>query len=128
MPSTWLRKDWHPREQIDEHLPRTSAFAVYALGTSNGSGGFFVDYVGRTARARGELRRSLRAHEGHFPQCTAFKFDTFADEAAAFASECQIFHTFNPELNEAHPSPPKGSDLECPVPDCAMPRQGDARG
>lgn len=123
MPSTWLRKDWHPRDAIDEHVPRTSAFAVYALGTSNGSGGFYVDFVGRSPRAAGGLQRSLRAHDGAFFQCTAFKFDLFEDEAAAFACECQIFHTFNPELNEAHPSPPDGSDLECPVPDCATARE-----
>ena len=128
MPSTWLRKDWHSREEIDEHVPRTFAFAVYALGTSNGSGGFFVDYVARTAGADGGLQRSLRAHDGAFPQCTAFKFDLFEDEAAAFACECQIFHTFHPELNDAHPISPEGSDLECPVPDCATTREGCVRG
>lgn len=118
MPSTWLRKEWHLREEIDAHAPKAAAFGVYALGAPNGAGGFYVDFVGLTADRAEELRRGLHAHDGAFTECTVFKFELFDDEHAAFACACRIFHTFNPELNDGHPEPVRGASLACPVPEC----------
>jgi hypothetical protein len=125
MPSTWLRKDWHPRSEIDEQAPDAASFAVFVLGSPNGSGGFYVDYVARTGGDAGALRRALHALDDAFEGCTAFKFDLFTREEDAWTAECRIFHTFRPDLNDEHPAPIGGTAVVCPVPGCELVEDGE---
>jgi hypothetical protein len=119
MPDTGLRKEWHARSEIDLHVPSDAAIGVFVLGAPNGRGGYWVDFVARTSAERGALRRALHAHDGAFENCTHFKFETFADEVAAFERESRIWHVFRPERNERHPAAPNGA-IGCPLPDCSL--------
>lgn len=94
-------------ERIDKHLQANSP-GVYALGELvNGS---FVSRV--VGRADDDLRTALKTHLTG-PQ-KHFMFSYAMSPQDAFIKECRLFHSLA-ILHHAHPTPPQGSGLRCPV-------------
>ena len=98
-------------ETIDRVVTRTSPGA-YALGRVDADGVFCVSYVGRS---EGDVGNRLHDHVGKYPR---FKYGYYDTAKAAFDKECRLYHDFNPPGNNVHPSAPRGTDWECPVPGC----------
>ena len=82
---------------------------VYALGFTGKDGVFYIDRVGRSEKT---LTATLKKYEGMYKE---FKFRFYATEKAAYEKECDLFHSFKPRDNVAHPRGQKGTRLKCPV-------------
>ena len=93
---------------IDTELTQKSA-GVYALDRAHEDGPFHISYVGRSDT---DLRARLLEHAGKYKR---FKYDYFGSPEEAFASECRLYHEFNPPSTIAHPPRPFGSKWKCAV-------------
>ncbi|HKZ95895.1 MAG TPA: hypothetical protein VJ045_02825 [Hyphomicrobiaceae bacterium] len=92
---------------INDAIPRVSPGA-YALGHTDVSGRFYVDFVGR---ADTHIRDKLHSFIG---SATLFKYACLPNAEAAFLKECELYHAFKPPGNRTHPDRPSGTNWECP--------------
>lgn len=83
---------------------------AYALGHTDASGVFKVQYVGRSDDDLvGRLRK-------HIPEpYQQFKHAFYQTAKAAFDKECSLYHDFTPPDNKVHPAKSPGTNWACPV-------------
>ncbi len=84
--------------------------SAYALGHKDPGRSFSIAYVGR---ADGSLNVRLKQQAG-VSGYTAFMFQYCESARQAFDAECEVFHTFAPPDNKAHPLRPAGAGWKCP--------------
>lgn len=81
---------------------------VYVLGEMAQNNKVNARYVGR---ADSDVRGRLGDHVGKYDY---FLFCYEGSAQAAFYSECELFHEYNPSDNKIHPDRPKNSNWKCP--------------
>ena len=92
--------------EIDSEITQTSP-GVYVLDRSHEEGPFHISYVGRSDT---DLRARLHEHAGKYRR---FKYAYHSSPEEAFASECRLYHEFNPPSTIAHPPRPIGAKWKC---------------
>jgi hypothetical protein len=100
-------------KEIDAHV--SDGIGAYALGHTSGTGGFMVDYVGRSDY---DLNARLKQWIGKY---NTFKYGHYNTMKAAFEKECSMFHDFGGTAkldNKAHPARPTGTNFDCPNGSC----------
>ena len=70
-------------------------------------------YVGRSDT---DLNSRLKSHRG--TGYVSFWFELASSPLEAFYSECDLYHKYNPQDNEMHPTAPPMASWKCPVPGC----------
>lgn len=91
---------------INGEITEKSA-GVYMLDRSHEEGPFHVSYVGRS-----DTDLNARLHE-HGARYKRFKYEYHATPEDAFASECILYHQYNPPSTIQHPPRPFGSKWKC---------------
>jgi len=94
------------KTEIDNEVTRTAP-GVYALDRSHEDGPFHISYVGRS-----DTDLKARLHE-HGEKYKRFKYAYQGSPEEAFATECQLYHQFNPPSTIAHPPRPLGAKWKC---------------
>lgn len=90
-------------DQIRKKVP-----GVFAIGYSDGGRGFCFYEIGRS---ESDLQLPLIARIG---SQSLYKFRYVASAEAAFIKECEIFHSFAPPGNRAHPARSPRTNWLCP--------------
>lgn len=81
---------------------------AFVLGPLRMDGHLTVKLTGRAD----DLAQALRAHIERYE---AFGFVRASSSEEALATECLLFHHFEPADNAGHPQIPEGSNWRCPV-------------
>jgi len=95
-------------ENIDIIVTRISPGA-YALGYTDNSGTFIIQYVGRSDN---NVNNRLKSWVGKYRQ---FKVSYFNSPKEAFEKECTLYHDFGGTDNKEHPARPENSYWLCPI-------------
>jgi len=97
---------------IDEASKAGPYIGVYLLS----SDGEAVEYVGRSDTDLGrEIRQTATSR---FTGIEYFWCEYSSSEMQAYKRECELYHEYEPHLNEVHPAVPPGTSWRCPDPDC----------
>ena len=118
MASTGLKGPYSLTEFGVENKVEPGVPGVYALGHTNKSGKFIVEYVGRSNLDVEGVAGRLKDWIGKYKQ---FKYDYYYTPREAYEKECRLYHDFGGSHNldnKIHPARPDGAKYGCPVPDC----------
>ena len=116
MPRTGLKGPYAlTKKGIEDEVILTTSGA-YALGHTNKSGKFVVEYVGRS-----DSDIEDRLQDWVKSKYRQFMYDYYFTPKEAYEKECHLYHDFGGfrELdNEKHPDRPDGAKFGCPVRNC----------
>jgi hypothetical protein len=88
---------------------RKGTLGAFVLGPLRHDGHLTVR---RTGGSRADMAGDLRGHIGAYD---AFGFTRAADAREALATECRLYHNFEPADNAGHPEKPPGAEWACPI-------------
>jgi hypothetical protein len=107
-------------ESIDERVEPGRIGAYVLLQAEESRGDLMVVRVGRSDT---DMNRRLKTYLGgaeyagdeRYDLVTYYSFAYCETAESAFATECVVYHDWEPPLNDRHPGKPRGSEARCPV-------------